>query len=230
MTFEGALREHPRGEQGVTLEVIGAGFGRTGTLSLKTALERLGFAPCYHMFEVFAEPSRAGTWLAAAEGASVDFEAALRGYRATVDWPACVFWRELMRAFPDAKVLLSVRPPERWYASFRETIYEVLGRPLPEPAPPPEMQTVRRMGERVVIDRSFAGRLGSRDEIIAAYERHNAEVRAGVPARRLLEFDVAEGWGPLCAFLGVDVPGEPFPNLNDRAFFRSMFGLDAPAR
>jgi sulfotransferase family protein len=212
-----------------TLEVIGAGFGRTGTLSLKLALERLGFAPCYHMAEVLNDPRRAEAWIAAADGATGGLREALRGYRATVDWPACAFWRELTGLFPEARVLLSVRPPERWYASFRETIYEALTRVLSDPAPAPEMLPFRRLGQRVVVDRSFGGRLGSREEIVAAYERHNAEVRAAVPPGRLLEFDVARGWGPLCAFLDVDAPDEPFPNVNDREFFRAAFGLDRPA-
>lgn len=208
------------------LEVIGAGFGRTGTLSLKTALEQLGFGRCYHMLEAIANPAHGPTWVAAADGEPVDWAALFEGYRATVDWPACAFWRELAEAFPDAKVLLSVRPPDRWYDSFRSTIYEVLTRPLPDPPPPPELLPLFDMGKRVVTDRSFGGQLGSREEIIASYEAHNAEVRRTVAPDRLLELDVAEGWEPLCRFLGVEVPDEPFPNVNDRAFFRAMFDVD----
>jgi hypothetical protein len=210
------------------IEIVGAGFGRTGTLSLKTAVERLGFAPCYHMMEVFAHPTHAETWRRAAEDRATDFDAVLAGYRATVDWPACAFWRELADAYPNAKVLLSVRPPDRWYASFRETIYEVFQQPLPEEAGP-EGAMLLGMARQVVIGRSFGGHLGDRDALVAAYERHNAEVRAGVPPERLLEFDVAQGWEPLCAFLGVEIPEEPFPNVNDRAAFRAFFGLNQPA-
>lgn len=214
----------------MTLEVIGAGFGRTGTLSLKTALEQLGFTGCYHMYEVMAHLEHAPVWTAASRGEDVDFDTLLIGYRATVDWPACVFWRELMAVFPDAKVLLSVRPPERWFSSFRNTIYEVMSRPRPEGVElPPEFEGLMTMADEVVRDRSFGPRFTDLDDaaIIAAYEAHNQEVRDGVPADRLLEFDVAQGWAPLCAFLGVAVPDDPFPNVNDTATFRQMFGLDA---
>jgi hypothetical protein len=207
------------------IEIIGAGFGRTGTLSLKTALERLGFAPCYHMSEVFAQPTHAETWQRAAEDAATDFDAVLAGYRATVDWPACAFWRELADAYPNAKVLLSVRPPDRWYASFRETIYQVLQRPLAEEEGLPGAMALG-MARQVVTGRSFGGHLGDRDALVEAYERHNAAVRAGIAPERLLEFDVAQGWEPLCAFLGVEIPEEPFPNVNDRGAFRAFFGLD----
>ncbi len=165
------------------IEIIGAGFGRTGTLSLKTALERLGFAPCYHMMEVFAQPAHAETWRRAADDAATDFEAVFAGYRATVDWPACAFWRELADAYPSAKVLLSVRPPDRWHASFRETIYEALQRPLAEEEGSPEAM-VFGMARQVVIGRSFGGHLGDRDALVAAYDRHNAAVRAGIAPDR----------------------------------------------
>lgn len=212
----------------MALDVIGAGFGRTGTLSLKTALEHLGFERCHHMMEVMANPAQAPVWTAACRGERVDFDALLAGYRATVDWPACVFWRELMAAYPDAKILLSVRPSARWFASFRSTIYEVMTRQLPQgveiPAP---FADVAEMGAAVVRDRSFGRDLAAMTEaeIIATYEAHNQSVRDGVPDDRLLEFDVVQGWAPLCAFLEVDVPDEPFPNMNDTAQFRQMFGL-----
>ncbi len=213
----------------MALRLIGAGFGRTGTLSLKTALEQLLGGPCYHMYEVLSHLDHAKVWTAADAGESHDLAAVMAGYEATVDWPACAFWRELMEVFPEAKVLLSVRPPERWFASFDETIRQVLLRPAPEGIELPEVfHDLMTMATNVVSLRSFGPGFESmgRDEILAAYERHNAEVRAGVPTDRLLEFDVAEGWEPLCAFLDVPVPDEPFPNMNDRAQFRALFGLD----
>jgi hypothetical protein len=212
----------------VSLEVIGAGFGRTGTLSLKTALEQLGYR-CHHMMEVFANPSQAPAFTAAARGDTSGLAAALAGYRATVDWPSCVFWRELLgRRYPDAKVLLSVRPADRWWNSFRQTIYEVMTRPRPEGMQlPPEFEAVIEMGDTVVRDRSFGADLESmtQEQIVAIYEAHNQSVRDDAPPDRFLEFDVVQGWKPLCAFLGVDVPDEPFPNVNDTAQFRAMFGL-----
>ena len=107
----------------MTLDVIGAGFGRTGTMSLKVALEELGFGPCYHMSEVFAHPEHVELWRAAAQGKEVDWEQIFGGYRATVDWPACSFYGELMEKYPDAKVILTVRDPQRWYESAYNTIY-----------------------------------------------------------------------------------------------------------
>jgi hypothetical protein len=210
------------------LDVIGAGFGRTGTLSLKTALERLGFERCYHMYEVLGNLPSTAWWIAADRGEPVDWEVVFDGYRATVDWPGCAFWRELVEAYPDAPVVLSVRPPERWFASFHETIYQVMLRERPPPSElPPELAQLLEFADRTVRLRSFGEGLAdmTRDQIIGAYEAHNAAVVAGVPAERLLVFDVAEGWEPLCRFLEVEVPGEPFPNVNDRDQFKALFGL-----
>jgi hypothetical protein len=212
----------------VALEIIGAGFGRTGTLSLKTALEQLGYR-CHHMMEVMANPAQAPAFTAAAKGDTSGLAAALDGYRATVDWPSCVFWRDLLELNPDAKVLLSVRPSDRWWNSFRQTIYEVMTRPQPEGVDiPAEFLAVMEMGMTVVRDRSFGADLASMtdEQVVAVYEAHNQDVRDNAPADRFLEFDVVQGWEPLCAFLGVPVPDEPFPNVNDTAQFRAMFGLD----
>jgi hypothetical protein len=213
----------------VTIEVIGAGFGRTGTLSLKTALEQLGF-PCHHMMEVFANPTQAPAFTAAARGDTSRLPDALAPYRATVDWPSCVFWRELLALNPDAKVLLSVRPSDRWWNSFSQTIHAVMtqGGPPDGVEVPPPFGDVLEMASEVVRTRSFGPDFESLtpDQIVAAYEAHNQDVRDNAPADRFLEFDVVQGWEPLCTFLGVDVPpGEPFPNVNDTAEFRAMFGL-----
>lgn len=178
------------------------------------------------MAEVIKHPDHAAVWTAAARGEPADLANLLRRYEATVDWPACAFWRELMAVFPDARVLLSVRPADRWADSFDETIHKTLtpghgpdgALVLPEP--------VRLLGQVVVKDRSFGpgydslGRAGR----IAAYERHNTEVRDGVPPERL-EYDVSEGWAPLCTFLGVEQPEEEFPRRNDRQDFQRFFGV-----
>lgn len=204
------------------LEVIGAGLGRTGTLSLKTALERLGFDRCYHMVEVLAHPGHADVWDAAARGEAVDWEALFQGYRATVDWPGCSFYKEFMALYPDAKVILTVRDPARWYDSARETIYRAREL-MPAWVLPlmPRVRASQRMIQRLIWDGFFGGRFADREAAIAAYERHNAEVRATVPPEKLLVFEVREGWGPLCAFLGVPEPQEPFPRLNDAGEFRT---------
>lgn len=207
----------------MALEVVGAGFGRTGTLSLKTALERLGVGRCYHMFEVFENLAHARQWLAAARAEPVDWGLLLGDYGATVDWPACAFWRELVDANPGAKVVLSVRPADRWYDSFHHTIRELLVREAPDLPEGSDAAYAAQMAREVLVGRSFGGELGDRAHAVAAYERHNREVQEAVDPDRLLVYDVAEGWGPLCAFLGRAVPDEPFPNVNDREFFRSMF-------
>lgn len=210
------------------LQVIGAGFGRTGTLSTKAALEQLTGGRCYHMFEALAHPEHLPAWLAAADGQADGLRDVLADYTCTVDWPGCSLWRELMELFPDAKVLLSVRPPHRWWASYRETVHQLMLRGVPDPDEvSPDFYAVSLFGDRLT-KRSFPENYADLDEadFIAAYTRHNAEVRSSVPEDRLLEFDVAAGWDPLCEFLGVPAPKEPFPRLNDTAKFRALFGLD----
>ncbi|MBM4268845.1 MAG: sulfotransferase family protein [Deltaproteobacteria bacterium] len=194
----------------MALDLIGAGWGRTGTMSLKAALERIGF-PCHHMSEVFAHPEHVRVFTAAARGERVDWNDVYGSYRATVDWPGSAFWRELMAAYPSAKVLLSEREPERWYESYLETIHQ----PLVEGWP--GQDAWNEMVRLAIVERDLAGKPSDRESVIDAFRRHNAEVRATVPKERLLVFDVREGWEPLCRFLGVDAPDEPFPHLNDRA-------------
>lgn len=208
----------------MSLEVVGAGFGRTGTLSTKAALERLGFERCYHMLEVGLHPEHPDLWRGAADGEDVDWEALFAGYLAAVDWPACQFWERLAAAFPRAKVLLTVRDPDEWCASFRDTIARVL-----EPPYPPGAESILGMARQVIVEHSFDGNLGDDDHLVTHFERHNQRVRDTIAPERLLAFDVREGWEPLCHFLGRPVPREPFPNVNDRAFFHAMIeGRERP--
>ncbi|MBA3950428.1 MAG: sulfotransferase family protein [Rubrobacter sp.] len=212
------------------MRVIGAGFGRTGTMSLKAALEELGFGPCYHMTELFEHPEHAESWDAARRGEAVDWDGFLGEYDAAVDWPACMFYEELMEEYPDAKVLLSVRDPERWYESTRNTIYELskisVISPLSRPTFRlvglfvPAIGKVSRMNKKLIWDDTFDGRFEDRDHAEAVFESHNAEVRRKVPPEKLLVYEVKEGWGPLCDFLGVGAPNKPFPRLNDTAEMR----------
>jgi Sulfotransferase domain len=206
------------------VKVIGAGFGRTGTLSLKAALEELGFAPCYHMREVFEHPKDAGLWKAAAEGEPVDWHSVLDQYQAAVDWPVCAFYKELMEEYPEAKVLLTVRDPERWYESTAATIHNVQRRFSKVPRFMkrflPAISNVGQMIQAVVWDGTFHGNFVNKDQAISIFNRHIEEVQRYVPAERLLVYTVKEGWEPLCAFLGVEVPADkPFPHLNDRENF-----------
>lgn len=194
------------------LKVIGAGFGRTGTFSLKNALEDLGFSPCYHMVELFDKPGRVEQWDAIAGGAPADWNMLFEGYQATTDWPGCTFYKELMHAYPEAKVLLTVRDPEKWYASAASTIY-IASHRNPD-------SVHAHMLDTLVWQGTFDGKFEEKDYAIAVFLRHIEEVKQHVPPEKLLVYDVKEGWEPLCAFLGVEVPSEkPFPRLNERDTF-----------
>jgi hypothetical protein len=188
------------------LTVIGAGLGRTGTLSLKLALDQLGVGPCYHMKEVFALPDASDHWRRAAEGEAVDWEVVFAGYRATVDWPGAYFYEQLAARYPAAKVILSVRDAESWFRSTQATIFSD---PTFAGAPPAWRAMVQK-----VITEPMGGRLDDRETLIARYLAHNEEVRRVVPRERLLVFQAAEGWRPLCEFLGLPVPSEPYPRTN----------------
>jgi hypothetical protein len=196
-----------------TLRVIGAGFGRTGTLSLRDALVRLGCGPCDHMRENFDHPERFTLWDEVLRrknaGEPIDWRPLLSGFQAIVDWPGAYFWRELTAAHPDAKVILTARDPDRWYDSIQATIFSLRDDQLPE-------------GPRdISFNRTFSGRLTDRAHCQAVFARHNQAVQEAISPDRLLVFDVKEGWEPLCAFLGVSVPGdEPFPRVNDTAAFQ----------
>jgi hypothetical protein len=214
------------------MKIIGAGFGRTGTMSLKAALEELGFGPCYHMTELFENPGHADSWEAARRGEAVDWGGFLGEYRATVDWPGCTFYGEMMEAFPDAKVLLSVREAGRWYRSTRDTIYELsrisVISPLTRPTFRllglfvPAMGKIARMNTRLIWEDTFDNRFENEEYARSVFEAHNAEVRRKVPPEKLLVYEVKQGWEPLCEFLGVEVPDKPFPRLNDTAAMRRV--------
>jgi hypothetical protein len=191
------------------LKVIGAGYPRTGTSSLKLALEQLGFGRCHHMREVFAEMPSAQLWVEAAEGRP-DWERIFEGYQSCTDAPGCSFWRELADVYPDAKVLLSVRDPDEWFESTQVTVFSernLNGRLDP---------AMKEFFTKVVIT-DFGEHIHDRDFMVAQFERHTQEVIAAIPSPRLLVYDVREGWKPLCAWLGAPVPETPFPHTNTRA-------------
>jgi hypothetical protein len=209
-------------EGAMPLKVIGAGLGRTGTLSLKMALEELGVSRCYHMVEVFRHPEHVALWDAAGRGEPVDWESLFRGYQATVDWPGCNFYQDYLRLYPDAKVILTVRDPDRWYESAWQTIYQVrLAFPRWFRTVNPRVRRLIRMLDRLIWDGMFQGRFEDKAHAIEVFNRHNEDVKRVVPPDRLLVYEVREGWGPLCSFLGVPVPeGKPFPHVNDAEEFR----------
>ena len=192
------------------LKVVGSGLGRTGTLSLKRALELLGFGPCHHMMEVFQHPDSVPLWVKAGEG-KPDWDAIFKDYSAMVDYPGCKFWRQLAAYYPTAKVLHSVRDPNLWFDSTQATIFSPRS---PAVNAPPPMRPFFSMllGE-------FGERIHDREFMVAYFKRHTEEVVRAIPKERLLVYEVGQGWAPLCSFLGVPVPAEPFPRVNTREEF-----------
>jgi hypothetical protein len=207
----------------MTLQVIGAGFGRTGTTTLKWALETLLGGRCHHMQEVFAHPEQLRGWAAKGRGETVDLAALLDGYVAACDWPSAAYYAELAERFPSAKVVLTVRDFDRWYESALETIY---GMSLMVTSPPvswmtrvvPRMREFPQMVEDTVWGERgcFGGRFTDREHARGVYERHLEEVKRTIAAERLLVYAPSEGWEPLCRFLDVPVPSEPMQRRNER--------------
>ena len=172
-------------------------------------------APCYHMAEIERQREHADVWLRAARGQEPDWREFLRGYAAAADWPVAAFWQQILAAHEHAKVILTLRDSDEWYDSFRETVMaKALG-----PAPPASLpvRPLYDLSRTVILEGTFGGRAEDRAHAKAIYERHNADVIAAGGAERLLVFDPAEGWGPLCRFLGRPVPDEPFPRANQRS-------------
>jgi len=217
----------------MALEVIGAGFGRTGTESLKAALERLGFGPCDHMFELIKSTWRVPYLEALERGDASGVDALFEGFRSAVDFPYAMYYRQLMEAYPHAKVVLTVRDPDAWYESARKTIFRGM--------PPGMLLMARIVGlvsknargfprwwayvDGTLFKGFFQGRMHDKAFMIELFQRWNEEVKATVPSERLLVFEVRQGWEPLCGFLGVDVPSEPFPRSNDGRSFQERAKL-----
>ncbi len=203
----------------MSLEVIGAGFGRTGTLSLKLALEKLGFGKCYHMLEVRENPEHVEVWQQATRGEPVDWRALYQGYRATVDWPSCNFWEIQLREFPDARVILSERDPKRWYESVMNTIYpsSMKARESNDPM----IKSHAEMVFELIWEGTFHGRVENQEHAIDVYLAHNEYVKKQAPPDQLLVFQAADGWEPLCRFLEVPVPDEAYPRVNTTEEFQA---------
>ncbi len=212
----------------MSLQVIGPGFGRTGSYSLKIALEHLGFGPAHHMFEVRDNPKLLPDWEAIARGDAVNWDHVFAGYRAQVDWPGARVWAELAARYPAAKVVLTVRDAEDWYRSVEQTILRFMaGRGQHGND---HINAVAEMAHRLIVQGVFDGRLDDRKHAISVFNAHIAKVKATIPAERLLVFDVAEGWEPLCRFLGVPVPSVSFPRLNStRQFVKDEWRGAIPA-
>jgi hypothetical protein len=196
----------------MTLKIVGSGLGRTGTLSLKAALEQLGFGPCHHMVEVFMHPETVPLWIAAANG-QPDWDAVYAGYESSVDYPGALYWRELAAHFPDAKVLHSVRDPDSWFESTQATIFA------------PDSPAAGGGGPMgaffAALHSEFGDKVHDRAFMVDYFKRHTEAVVAAFPKERVLVYEATQGWGPLCAFLGVPVPETPYPSVNSREDFRA---------
>jgi len=210
----------------MTLKLIGAGLGRTGTASLKIALEQIGYGPCYHMREVFPRPDAHVFWRDAFAqslqpgGVTLDYAKVFEGFVSTVDWPACHFWRDLAIRYPDAKVLLSLRDPESWWKSVQATIFNPIKRALaaPEVGSPAMVQMFKNL-----VAAAIGCDLDDKESVLAMFKRHNEAVITQVPKDRLLVFEALQGWEPLCRFLDVPVPGTPYPKTNTTEDFLAQW-------
>ncbi|MFK8042389.1 sulfotransferase family protein [Congregibacter sp.] len=215
----------------MTVKVIGAGFGRTGTLSLKLALEELDCGPCFHMFELAAQRSHLNQWESALKDETADWDRVFQGYQSTVDFPACVYYAELIEKYPEAKVILTTRESENWHQSAINTILTIrpsLRQLIKVLACYPFSTEARKtyrfaIHNRALIENKvFGGKISDKAHVIKVYEAHQQAVKNTVPRDRLLVYDVRDGWDPLCKFLGVSVPSTPFPSTNDRGDFKKV--------
>jgi hypothetical protein len=208
----------------MSIELIGAGLPRTGTLTQKLALEELGLSPCYHWVNLLTDLDQVELWDRAMDG-EVLWEQIFDEARSTADWPGGFFYRQLMDFYPQAKVLLSVREPESWERSFRETIWTLSFGETVMPLLSRARAQIDPRWQRYLtfVERMFWGPQGTfaaghsePAQLIEQAIAHNEQVKRVVPAERLLVWQVTDGWEPLCEFLEVDVPDSPFPRANDR--------------
>lgn len=206
----------------MTLSVINAGFGRTGTMSIKMALEELGLGPCHHMEAVFSDSSQLPSWQKVVDGGSAKWGEVFRGYNTAVDWPSAHYWKELADFYPESKVLLSIRSPESWWESYSSTIKKLLERvdEIPEEYP----RSVIKMANKIINEQTFGGFFNNKEHVLSAFNKRIVDVKQVIPDHRLLVFEVTEGWSPLCEFLGVPIPESDFPHSNSKVEFWDVFG------
>lgn len=197
----------------MTLRVLGVGFGRTGTESLKMAVEILGYGPCHHMKVVLSDPDQEALWRRVVDGAEITWEEAYAGYNSAVDFPTCYFWREVAAHYPKAPLILTVRSSESWYASMTKSIFPIL-----EKVTDPDS-----IGIKMIKQGTFDGKIDDPDHTIAVYEKHNADIQAAFSSERLLIYELGSGWEPLCEFLGKPIPNEEYPHSNTGEEFNEFF-------
>jgi len=203
----------------MTLNVIGAGFGRTGTLSLKLALEQLGFNKCHHMIEVFQDEQQQQYWYDAAFGKTMNWDDVFHGFAASVDFPSCAYYAQLMTYYPEAKVVLSLRDPDAWFASASNTIFNSMDKSADSDSIQSQMVT------KLILQDTFGGKHRDAEHAKAVFNAHNEKVQSVVPKDRLLVFEAKMGWAPLCEFLGVPVPDTDYPRTNSTDEFNATFPL-----
>ena len=209
------------------MKVFGAGFGRTGTMSLKFALEKLGIGPCYHMREVVSRPSHIKLWYDISCGEEYpNWNRLFSGFNSAVDFPVCLFYKQLINKFPDAKFILTLRDFDTWYISTANTIYKV-------PSILPDwfkglvypIRIFIAMQVNLIWVGLFKNNFSDRESTKLIYYEHIESVKKIIPTDKLLIYNVKEGWGPLCEFLDVEVPGIPFPKVNDTAEMLRKFAI-----
>ncbi|MEO7961948.1 MAG: sulfotransferase family protein [Ginsengibacter sp.] len=218
----------------MSIKIIGAGLPRTGTNTLKESLEKLGFVKTYHMKELLVHPENLHHWLTLKETGTTNWDELYSGYQATVDFPAYPWYKEHMARYPDAKVILTVRPFEKWYTSVYSTIWKAGPQTLPEKL---KMMSKLIFNSRLrsvincvkfskgmIFQNHFEGKFEDKAYTEKLFNKYIEDVKAYVPADKLLVFDVSEGWGPLCKFLNVSEPAEPIPHLNKKENFKQMLG------
>lgn len=207
------------------LKLINAGLARTGTTSLQVALNRLGFGPCYHMFDIATSKERLEQWeQIVCNGQPPDWGAVFEGYTSAADGPPALYYKQINRAFPKAKVILTVRDAERWYQSMHDTLYQFSLKGAEEP-PGTMRARMHRLTNTMTWNGVFGGRFSDKEHAIEVFRNHNQAVIDYVGHENLLVYSVKQGWEPLCAFLGVEVPREPFPHVNDTEAMRRILGL-----
>lgn len=199
------------------MKLINAGLGRTGTTSLKAALEQLGYNSIHHTTDLFFSPKQMDIWEGAFEGQNVNWRAFYEKYD-VADWPAGLFYKEIITAHPEAKVMITVRDPEQWFESINGTLTQLNSIKLPIP----HVRRIKRFLETYAINGLFQGKMDDKEFMVQFYENYVASVKEFVTDKQLLVFNVREGWEPLCTFLEMEVPDEPFPRANTRGGFKEL--------
>jgi hypothetical protein len=204
----------------MAISVIGPAFGRMGTMSLKAGLERLGLGPCYHMFEVY-EAGHEAVWTEVINDGPADWLAMFRGYKSVVDWPSCSYWKQIWATYPNARIVLARRDADAWFSSMEQTIFQALRAHSDDES----LNRWRVQTRTLIFEETFGNDL-SRAHCIDVLRAHETDVIASVPQHQLLVYEMGDGWEPLCAFLDLPVPDDPFPHSNTTAEFRVTTGLD----